>query len=433
MAEADRTTDTGAGFVAFERRWNRAWGLLPSVLIGCSLLLTVLTAGLTTSELLVVSLVAAALLGWHTWFVTLHPRWPEHRLLPMAVYFAGLVALSLVLNAHAGTFSVLMMGCFPMAFVALPGAWAYVGVGVVSLCLLVTVGGTDPGPGPTVQFVGAGILAASVGWAIRRIESEAVQRREAHAEVVQLNTELRRATRENEELQQHLVEAARETGVADERARLARDFHDTLAQGLAAIGTQLETADEQIDPIHPARPRIRDALALSRSSLAEARRSVHALRPGPLEVDDLLGALRNTVAEWRRHTGAACGLTVTGNPVLVDAARQTAVLRIVQEGLANIARHAAATEATVTVSYLDDRMMVDVFDDGVGFDPSARPPSDANGGYGLPAARERLAHVGGWLDVESAPGGGTTLTATVPVPAPANEPTRRTEPNRRTQ
>lgn len=380
VSEAEHTTDAGAEFVAFERRWNRAWGLLPYVLLGFSLLLTVLTAGLTTSALLVVGLAAAALLAWHTWFVTLHPRWLERRLLPMAVYFAGLVALSLVLSSYAATFSILMIGCFPMAFVALPGGWAYAGVGVVSVCLLVTVGGSSPGPEPTVQFIGAGILAATVGWAIRRIESEAVQRREAHAEVVELNARLRRATRENEELQQHLVEAARETGVADERARLARDFHDTLAQGLAAIGTQLETADEQIAEPHPARPRVREALALSRSSLAEARRSVHALRPGPLEADDLLGALRTAVAEWRRRTTTACRLTVTGTPMAVDPARQTAVLRIVQEGLANVARHAAATEATVTVSYLDDRVMVDVFDDGTGFDPSALPPPGADGG-----------------------------------------------------
>lgn len=424
MSAAEHTTDVGAGFVAFERRWNRAWGLLPYLLTGFSLLLTVLTAGLAASELVVVCIVAAVLLGWHAWFVTLHPQWLERRLLPMAVYFAGLVALSLVLGAHAAPFSMLVIGCFPMAFVALRGGWAHAGVGVVCLCLLVALGGTRPGPDLIAQVVGAGALAAAVGWAIRRIESEVMQRREVHAELVEINARLQRATREKEELQQHLVDAAREAGVAAERARLARDFHDTLAQELAAIGSQLETADEQIDDEQPARARIRTALRLSRSCLAEARRSVNALRPGPLEADDLLGALRSTVADWQERTRVPCRFTVTGTPVPVDPARQTAVLRIVQEGLSNVARHADAARATVTVSYLDDQVMIDVFDDGVGFDPSAPMPPGAEGGYGLSAARERLDQVGGWLAVESAPGAGATLTATVPVTVPAGPAAR---------
>src|SRR5699024_10642072 len=133
-------------------------------------------------------------------------------------------------------------------------------------------------------------------------------------------------------------------------------------------------------------------LELSRSSLAEARRSVNALRPGPLEVDDLLGALSGAVTDWQQQNSVPCRLAVTGTPVAVDLARQTAVLRIVQEGLANVARHADAAEVTVTVSYLDDRVMIDVFDDGAGFDPTVPVPAAAEGGYGPSAAPAPRAH-----------------------------------------
>ncbi|HLR95949.1 MAG TPA: sensor histidine kinase [Jiangellaceae bacterium] len=415
---AERVSDVGAGFLAFERRWNLAWELLPYLLIAVSYLLTLLTAGLPGAELLLVSLLVVVLLGWHLWFITLHPQWPERRLLPMVIYFVGLVNLALLLSSRAEPFSILVIGCFPMAFVALPGRWAYLGIGVTCLSLLVAIGGTRPGMDLTVQFVGLSVLAAAIGWTIRRIESEAVLRRQAHADLEELNHRLRRANREKEELQEDLVAAAREAGVAAERARLARDFHDTLAQGLAGIGSQLETADELIDAQHPAGQRVRTALELSRSSLAEARRSVNALRPGPLEVDDLLGALSGAVTDWQQQNSVPCRLAVTGTPVAVDLARQTAVLRIVQEGLANVARHADAAEVTVTVSYLDDRVMIDVFDDGAGFDPTEPVPAAAEGGYGLSAARERLDQLGGWLTVESAPGAGTTLTATVPVTDP---------------
>lgn len=420
-SSAEPVSDVRARFLTFERRWQLAWELLPYLLIGFSFLLTILTAELPASELLLVGLLVAVLLGWQVWFITLHPQWPERRLLPMALYFAGLLTLALVLSSRAEAFSILVFGCFPMAFVALLGRWAYLGIGLTCLGLLIAIGGTRPDADLTVQLAGVGVLAAAIGWAIRRVETETVQRRQAHAELEERNDQLRQANREKEELQEDLVAAAREAGVAAERARLARDFHDTLAQSLAGIGSQLETADELIAAEHPARPRVRTALELSRSSLAEARRSVNALRPGPLEADDLLGALRSAVIGWQEHTAVPCRLTVIGTPVPVDLDRQTAMLRIVQEGLTNVARHAEATQATVTVSYLDDQMMIDIFDDGAGFEPTAPAPPGAEGGYGLSAARERLDEVGGWLSVESAPGAGTTLTATVPVTDPPTD------------
>lgn len=423
MKEASPTagtaSDAGAGFLAFERRWDRTWALLPYLLIGFAFVASVIPPSTSLRDRLVIASVVLVLLVWHYWFVTRHPHWPERRLVPMAVYFAGLLTLALVLSARAEPFALVVVGCFPMAFVALPGRWAYGGVAATGLCAMVGISGPVLNVSLLVQALGASVLAGVVGWAVRRMETEAIRRREAHAELVALTVALRRANADKDALRAQLTRTAHEAGVAAERARLARDFHDTLAQGLAGIGSQLENADTLLPEHHPAGPRVRTALRLARSSLAEARRSVHALRPGPLSADGLIAAIREIVDLWTEQHARPVRLEVTGDVEPTDEAVQTALLRFTQEGLANIGRHAQASQATVTISGVGDVVMIDIFDDGVGFEVAALGPGDADGGYGLAVARERLATVNGQLSIESAPGAGTTVTATVPAPARA--------------
>jgi signal transduction histidine kinase len=409
-------SDTEASFLAFERRWDRTWALLPYLLIGLAFVASMIPLDTSPSDRWVIAALVLALLGWHYWFVTRHPHWPERHLVPMAVYFVGLLTLALVLSGRAEPFALVVVGCFPMAFVALPGRWAYLGVAVTGPCAVLALTWPVLDVSLLAQAVGASVLAGFVGWAIRRIEAEGIRRREAHAELVALTAALRSANADKDALRTQLTRTAHEAGVAAERARLARDFHDTLAQGLAGIGSQLENADTLLPEHHPAGPRVRTALRLARTSLAEARRSVQALRPGPLSGDGLIGAIRQTVDLWSQEHALPVRLEVTGDVEPTDEAVQTALLRFTQEGLANIGRHARAAEATVTVSGMGDLVMIDIFDDGVGFEVAALEPGDAGGGYGLTAARERLAAVHGRLSIESAPGAGTTVTATVPAP-----------------
>lgn len=396
---------TSEEFLAFERRWNRAWHAVPYPLIAVAAVITLATP---SAPHLIVAVLVGAVIVWHVWFFSLHPDWPERRLAPMALYFAGLVSGALVLTSLSEPFIVLLIGCFPMAFVAVPGHWAYVAVGLTGAACLFTLGGSRPSLGLAAQMLGATVFAGAIGWAIRRIEHETTRRREAHAELVRISAE-------KDRLQALLIAAARDAGVASERARLARDIHDTLAQGLAGISTNLETAEELLPDEHVAAKQVRTALDLARSSLTEARRSVHALRPGPLQSGQLISALQAIVDQWQHHTGITATIRVTGTTLPSSSAVDTALLRIVQESLANIAKHANASQVTVTVSYLDDLMAVDIFDDGRGFSPTAahHAPGPA-GGYGVAMMNERLAEIGGQLSIESAPGQGTTVTATVP-------------------
>ncbi|HSK95534.1 MAG TPA: sensor histidine kinase, partial [Euzebyales bacterium] len=237
----------------------------------------------------------------------------------------------------------------------------------------------------------------------------------------QMVTDLETALRENAGLHAQLVTQAREAGVLDERQRLAREIHDTLAQGLTGIITQLEAASRATE-----RPAERDrhidtATRLARESLTEARRSVRALHPEPLDNARLPEAL--AVVGERRSTvnGVHAQVTTTGTTRPLHPAVEVTLLRVAQEALANVARHAAASRAVVTLSYMDDVVTLDVRDDGVGFAPDA---TRTNGdqpvvsGYGLTAMRQRIDQFAGTFHVESEPGAGTSVSVSVPALPP---------------
>lgn len=230
------------------------------------------------------------------------------------------------------------------------------------------------------------------------------------------NARLEQALAENAGLHAQLLVQAREAGVADERSRLAAEIHDTIAQGLTGIIAQLQavTSTAETDPAL-AREHLVRAAALARHSLGEARRSVHNLVPAALEHDDLPGALEKTVTSWARRTGVRAEFTVTGTAAPLHDEVGATLLRIAEEALANAGRHAAASRAGVTLSYMGDEVSLDVRDDGRGFDPAALPPYRGAGGFGLGGMRARAERVAGTVEVETGPGLGTAVCARVPM------------------
>jgi len=200
----------------------------------------------------------------------------------------------------------------------------------------------------------------------------------------------------------------------EERARLAREIHDTLAQGLTAITLHLEGALRHLgDRPDLSRQRLERALETARTSLEEARRSVLNLRAAPLAGQPLAGALQAVARAFTSESGIRVRVHVEDArplPLRVEAE----IFRIAQEALANVRRHARATEVDLTLEYTPRRIRLTVEDNGVGFDPVA-VASDRHGIVGM---RERAALLGGRLRVASRRKGkqrGTRVTATVPV------------------
>ncbi|GIJ75723.1 Signal transduction histidine kinase [Micromonospora phaseoli] len=388
------------------------------LLVG-SLLATAAPApgGLPLTPTLVVAVASA---GWIAWFLTLHPQWQGRRRL-MAVYYVGLLALAAVLVSASPWYGFFAWIGFLHAFHLLQGGWRFVGM----CCSAVLVATAQSGGLPRswshwslwlVLVLFNLVIAGAVSWLSYLGEREDTKRKRLVVELAAANSRLAETIQENEGLHAQLVTQAREAGVLDERQRMAREIHDTLAQGLTGIITQLEAAEQTRDRSPDWRRHVDNALALARESLTEARRSVRAVRPEPLETARLSDALTELGGRWSALHGVPASVSTTGSPRPLHPEVEVTLLRAAQEALANVARHAAASRVGVTLSYMPDVVTLDVRDDGAGFEAtngSAAPKSD--GGYGLTAMRQRVTRVGGQLAVESEPGGGTAISASVPA------------------
>lgn len=215
-----------------------------------------------------------------------------------------------------------------------------------------------------------------------------------------------------------LVEQGRQIGALEERQRLAREIHDTLAQGFASIVMHLEAAEQALPAkTETALDHLDGARRTAREGLAEARRVVWALRPEILEGTSLAEAIERIARRWSEETGISASTEVTGTRRSLPTHAEATLIRVTQEALANVRKHARAHAVAITLSFMEDEVALDVRDDGVGFDPSliSQATSYTGGGFGLLAMRERVTQLGGVLIVESQPGEGTTLVVTLPM------------------
>lgn len=216
--------------------------------------------------------------------------------------------------------------------------------------------------------------------------------------------------RELQSTRGQLAATEHESGVLAERGRLAREIHDTVAQGLSSIQMLLHAA-EQIDPDRPGVEHIRLARETAAANLADTRRFIRELAPQELEDDGLGGALRRLAqSQW-----SAQGLEVrvrVSDAVALPMHLQTALLRIAQGAIANVIQHAGAATATITLAQERDDLRFTIVDDGAGFDPTlpAREAEGKTDSFGLRATRERVQQLGGALTIDAAPGRGTALT-----------------------
>lgn len=203
-------------------------------------------------------------------------------------------------------------------------------------------------------------------------------------------------------------------GAEQERTRIARDMHDTLAQGFTSIVTLGHAAQGELDTDPAAaRRHIEMITRTAAENLAESRRIIRALTPARLDGATLPEAVERIVAAFAEETEIPARVIVDGDVLAATPKAEVVALRVVQESLANIRKHAHAHTVQVRLSYAGDSVEISVRDDGTGF--TLDLPSD---GFGLAGMRARIADAGGDLDVRSAPGEGTAVTALVPLGVP---------------
>lgn len=326
--------------------------------------------------------------------------WPER---------AWMIALLLAWAAMTATTPTALWIAFPLMLLQLHVLGPPWGIAAVGLTVAVTVafglGRMADGDSPVGYVIGpaiGGLVSIGFVLGLEAIVRESQARQRALSELAAARADL--------------ADAERERVLSVERERLAREIHDTLAQGFSAVELLLRAAqenlghdDERVDAL------MAQARAAAQDNLAEARRVVRALAPGDLAGSTLPDALRRVAA---RAEPVTAHVHLSGEARRLDVAVETALLRIAQSALANVMQHADADRVDVTLTYTAEAVMLDVLDDGRGFDPSAAPSS--GGGYGLAAMRSRVQELGGTLALETATGEGTALAVTIPV-GPADE------------
>ncbi|MDN3357755.1 sensor histidine kinase [Actinomadura sp. DC4] len=402
--------------------------LLPIVSVGPYVLLAVLTVitvpiRRSSGDPYVVDLALCALTAaWMLWMFTLHPAWHD-RPRVMALFVTVLIVLMAVLVSRDPWFGLFTPAGYIYSFRLLSWPSELAAISGVSI-VAGTAQATDV-PKTNVYGVLAylAIVAVNVvpfcgvAWLGRKGQEHDDLREQALAEVSEANRRLEASMAENAGLQQQLLTQAREAGVSDERQRMAREIHDTLAQGLTGIVTQLQAAEQSADDQALWHRHVQAATRLARESLSEARRSVHALRPEALETVRLGEALAGVAERWSALHGTGVQVITTGTARPMPPAVDVALLRTAQEALANVAKHARATKVGLTLSYMENEVALDVRDDGRGFEPArlGEHPDARDGGFGLVAMRQRVESLSGTLQVESEPGAGTAISACIPA------------------
>ena len=339
-----------------------------------------------------------AILAWHTAGAILPARTPSRR---AAVWW--LIGFAVIWIAAVAVSSEFVWVAFLLWLLAghlLPTVWG------LTFSALVF--------GPAI----GGVFAFAISRGYLQLLHDAAERE-------RLVASLRLAQQEMSALQDELLLAQRHSGAVAERTRISRDIHDTVAQGLSSIRLLAHAgAARSQDP--EATDTLTRVESLAGDSLTDVRRIIAALAPAELEAAALAAALRRVLDRAAEESGLATELHVDESLPRLPTAVEVALLRTAQSALANVRLHAQATRVVLSLIDDDTTVRLDLIDDGVGFDVAAWESGDqgrsTTSGFGLRFMRTRLRELGGGLDIESAPGEGTALSAHLPI-APA--PTRR--------
>lgn len=214
-----------------------------------------------------------------------------------------------------------------------------------------------------------------------------------------------------------LIERLKQEAVFEERHRVARDIHDSVAQAFMAVSLQLEAAKDILasdaEEVHF---HIERAQSMAREGLAEAKRVVWALQPEALEGDDLAGALRRLASRIAERRKIKAEFTLRGEPCTIPGEIESNVLRIAQEALGNAVKHSGARNIHMELAFGDEEAHLLVQDDGKGFHSRNQK---SHQGFGLTSMQERSQRIGGRLSIESRHGAGTRVELFFPLQLPA--------------
>ncbi|HEY8130395.1 MAG TPA: GAF domain-containing sensor histidine kinase [Thermoanaerobaculia bacterium] len=214
----------------------------------------------------------------------------------------------------------------------------------------------------------------------------------------------------------HLHQQVADLAVAQERLRIAHEMHDGIAQVLGYVNTKVQAANEYLrrGKSEEASGQLRELAVAARDAYSDVREAIVDLRTLPGPQQSFAEAMHEYIHRWKDQTGISTHVTIDSD-LSLNAGAQLQLVRIIQEALANVRKHARATTASVDVRRRDAQLEVTVSDDGIGFNPAARVRSEFPQ-FGLSTMQERASTIGGKLEIDTTPGRGTIVRIHLPLP-----------------
>ena len=393
------STDELRGMWREQQRW---WHGAYAVIWGAAVLVTLIDDPGAHGRVLTLALLGVMGLA----YLVLGVRGLSHYDLRWAVAYqvVSWSALLVIQYVDAGTETwLLFFILFPQMWAMMSARWATVGTLLAIVAFgLVRWAETDFSSEDLLGILLSAVISMSLSLALGLFIHRIIGEAESRAATID---ELRST-------QAKLAAVERDRGVHEERERISREIHDTLAQGFTSVVALSRAAQAALarGDVGAAGERLALIEATASDNLDEARLIVAELTPGHLQSRTLGEALERLGVAVSSETGLHADVRVSGVPVPLGGSAEVVILRTAQEALSNVRRHASAAHVDLTLAYdKPDEVVLTVRDDGLGFEPG-----DARSGFGLDGVQARAAEVGGAVQVLSEPGGGTTLVLVVP-------------------
>lgn len=349
------------------------------------------------------SITALALVGWY-W---LRGQWQNlHTDRDAAIYFSvGLVAFAFMLRMH-DNFGLIIFAAYWQGFAFLRTSIALIWAAILTLVIQWAYGSLTLSTVTELNVTPFGVIALLLMLLVSGMMA-------MYMESIVREGDRRQVLRE---AQAALARQEREAGMRQERQRLAAEIHDTIAQHFTSIVTNLEAAESRAETNPDASlQHLSSAKTAARLGITDARRMVHALQPDILTGKSLRQALREIAGRFDESSTSHVVFVESGEAGEVDRLREAILVRALQEALTNARKHAHADNVEVTLTWLDDEVILDVQDDGAGFSPERISLRDDGHHMGLTTMRARVESAGGTLSLESAPNEGSSLAVSFPM------------------
>lgn len=386
--------------------WYRNFLLMFAALIIAVIAGALFDSRLTTEQRLVVISTVSAMVLWFWFYGQWHMiRSDSHAILYLLGNVIGITICIRIWESSA----LLLFAIYWFGFAYLYTRYAVLYAFVLTMSTQWAFGSL----GSNIGFNLETLLAA--GLLILLLAFSAMMAR--YIEAFQMEAERNKAlVAELKRTQQTLVEREREAGIEQERRRMAGEIHDTIAQHFVSIITNLRAASEMEGRDSSlSRKHLNHAFSAAQQGIIDSRAMLSTMQPDVLLGRSLTDMLETMTAEWSEHASVDARFEATGQPTQLTRTQESLLVRGLQEALRNIAKHAQADAVRVTLSWLEDTVLLDVSDNGIGFDPDATAAGKDGYHLGLMTMQSRMEGAGGTFALESVPGEGASITLSFPT------------------